>query len=67
MIETIKNPCIEVAVQMSNTGSRQARNCVKGNHRRVFRSGMNGAWGCREYLQHSYLGRGAITFDEIRM
>ena len=40
---------------------------MKGNHRRTDHSGMNYLWGYREYLQHSYLGRGAITFDKCRM
>ena len=30
----IKNLCIEVAMQMSNSGSRQTMNWMKGNHRR---------------------------------
>ena len=31
----IKNLCIEVAMQMSNSGSRQTMNWMKGNHRRI--------------------------------
>ena len=31
----IKNLCIEVAMQMSNIGSRQTENYMKGNHRRT--------------------------------
>ena len=33
--EEIKNLCIEVAMQMSNIGSWQTMNYMKGNHRRT--------------------------------
>ena len=38
----------------------------KGNLRRVSVSGMEQAWGCREYLQHSYLTVEALLHKVCR-
>jgi len=54
-------------MQMSIAGSRQAMKRKKGNHRRTSCKGIYEVWGYRKDLQHSFVRRGAITFDKIRM
>lgn len=36
-------------------GSRQTVNKEKGNHRRKNGSGKEHPWGCKKYLQHSFV------------
>lgn len=53
-------------MQMSSFGSRQAVNGVKGNHRRTFHPGGDGAWGLGEYPGHSFENEVALFYDDMK-